>query len=488
MPPREYVFIMDVSGSQMGFPIEVSKVLMQGMIQGLRPQDLFNVMVFEGSSALWAPESRPATPENTQQALAFVRQQSGGGGTELGSALRRALTLPRVPGVSRSFVVSTDGYISADGSVFDIIRQHLGDANLFAFGIGSSVNRHLIEGMAHAGQGEPFVVMNQEQASAEAERFRTYVSAPALSSVKVAYDGFQAYDVEPQQLPDVLAERPVLCFGKWKGEAKGSITVSGMTGGGAWSQTFDVGASAASASQPALRQLWARERIRTLSDYDQFGADEARKQETIRLGLAYHLLTAHTSFVAVDTEARNEGGQSSTVVQPLPMPQGVSDAAIGGSMGMVHQAPMSAPSRGYLGALSGQGVRAKASMAQGAGASADALKEEKQVWNAPAKPAPPPPLPPAQVKALACDQPGLKLTALRAELEAKLRNPALAHLLSNLPKGAVLTLQVDASGHVASAAFDQAFSGSTRALALIKGWRLKAWTAQLPAQLKATLG
>ena len=166
LPPREFVFLMDVSGSQMGFPIEVSKVLMREMIQGLRPQDLFNVMVFEGSSALWSPSPSTPRPRTPQQALAFVRAQNGGGGTELGSAMRRALGLPRVPGISRTFVVSTDGYISADGQVFDIIRKNLGSANLFAFGIGSSVNRHLIEGMAHAGQGEAFVITRPEQAAA----------------------------------------------------------------------------------------------------------------------------------------------------------------------------------------------------------------------------------------------------------------------------------------------------------------------------------
>ena len=221
LPPREFVFIMDVSGSQMGFPIEVSKVLMKEMIQGLRPQDLFNVMVFEGTSAFWSPNgSQHATPAATQQALAFVGSQHGGGGTELGSALRKALGLPRVPGISRTFVVSTDGYISADGQVFDLIRKNLGAANLFAFGIGSSVNRHLIEGMAHAGQGEAFVITKPEQAALEAERFRAYVSSPVLTNVKLTTNGFHVQDLEPMQLPDVLAERPVICLGKWTGGAR----------------------------------------------------------------------------------------------------------------------------------------------------------------------------------------------------------------------------------------------------------------------------
>ncbi|HJV37779.1 MAG TPA: VIT and VWA domain-containing protein, partial [Geothrix sp.] len=334
LPPREYVFIMDVSGSQMGFPIEVSKVLMKEMIQGLRPQDLFNVMVFEGTSAFWSPKgSQHATPEATAQALAFVGSQHGGGGTELGSALRKALGLPRVPGISRTFVVSTDGYISADGQVFDLIRKNLGAANLFAFGIGSSVNRHLIEGMAHAGQGEAFVITRPEQAAAEAERFRAYVSSPVLTNVKLTTNGFHIQDLEPLQLPDVLADRPVICLGKWTGEAKGTVTLSGMTAAGPWSQTFEVG-KVKDRDHGALRQLWARQRIQVLSDYDQFGADEGRKAEVTRLGLAYNLLTAYTSFVAVDTQVRNANGTSTTVTQPLPLPEGVSDAAVG-SMGGV---------------------------------------------------------------------------------------------------------------------------------------------------------
>ncbi|HJW44795.1 MAG TPA: VWA domain-containing protein, partial [Geothrix sp.] len=488
LPPREYVFIMDVSGSQMGFPIEVSKVLMKEMIQGLRPQDLFNVMVFEGSSALWSPASQHATPEKLQQAIDFVRQQNGGGGTELGSALRRALTLPRVPGISRTFVVSTDGYISADASVFDIIRQHLGDANLFAFGIGSSVNRHLIEGMAHAGMGEPFVVLSQAQAPAEAERFRAYVSTPVLSGVKLATDGFQAYDLQPQHLPDVLAERPVLCIGKWKGEAKGSITVSGTTGRGAWHQTFDVGQVRADASNAALRQLWARERIRLLADYEQFGQNDERKKEVTSLGLTYSLLTAYTSFVAVDTQVRNTGAMPTRVVQPLPLPQGVSDAAVGGSGYLAGppaqaQAPMGTNrANGAAGGMASMdevhGIRLKM---------AEAPKAEA------AKPAPPSPPSTASMsnptlRGLSCDRPGLKLAALRKELEARLEDPLLQMQLASLKPRSVLTLKLDASGQVVSATFDRGFAGSAQALALIKAWKLKQWTAQVPATLKLTIG
>ena len=491
LPPREFVFIMDVSGSQMGFPIEVSKVLMKEMIQGLRPQDLFNVMVFEGTSAFWSPSgSQHATSEATAQALAFVGSQHGGGGTELGSALRKALGLPRVPGISRTFVVSTDGYISADGQVFDLIRKNLGSANLFAFGIGTSVNRHLIEGMAHAGQGEAFVITKPEQAAAEAGRFRAYVSSPVLTNVKLTTNGFHIQDLEPLQLPDVLAERPVICLGKWTGEAKGTVTLSGISGSGPWSQTFEVG-KVKDRDHGALRQLWARQRIQALSDYDQFGQDEARKAEVTQLGLSYNLLTAYTSFVAVDTVVRNAGGANTTVTQPLPLPEGVSDAAVGG---VASQSVAYAPAPMKM-AYAASPAAAVEVMAQDRAA----RRESRQGGRLEPK-GHPSAGSPAQTSSGLATRPTLRILAfsgitgtsdprsLRGEIEARLKDPALVAALASLPSGTDLELKVEASGQVVAVTFSQAFPGAAKAKVLIQAWRLRTWTGGLAGQLDLTLG
>ena len=458
LPPREFVFIMDVSGSQMGFPLEVSKALMKEMIQGLRPQDSFNVMVFEGSAAFWAPEgSRPATPEAAAQALAFVRAQGGGGGTELASALRKALALPRVPGLSRTFVVSTDGYISADGQVFDLIRQNLGSANLFTFGIGTSVNRHLIEGMARAGQGEAFVLTRPDQAATEAARFREYVSSPVLTHLKLTARGFRMKDLEPIQLPDVMADRPVVCLGRFDGEAKGTLTLSGMTAAGPWTQTFEVG-QVKGRAHAALTRLWARQRIQRLSDDDAFGASEARKAEITQLGLAHSLLTAHTSFVAVDTLVRNHQG-STTVTQPLPLPEGVSDAAVGGVVG-------------------GVANRATAPMAPAASrlAAQEAVREvaERKVAKAEA---------PRRLQALAGVPVGVDGVALRGELNARLQDPALAWLAG----GSTLELTMDGAGRVTAARLLNAAHLPPRIKALLEAWVLRAWHGGKPAVIVLTL-
>ncbi len=63
----------------------------------------------------------------------------------------------------------------------------------------------------------------------------------------------------------------------------------------------------------ALRYLWARHRITLLSDYNRLKASDERVQEVTNLGLTYNLLTAYTSFVAVDTQVRLEDGRSHTL-------------------------------------------------------------------------------------------------------------------------------------------------------------------------------
>ena len=334
IPPRDYVFIMDVSGSMQGFPIDTSKTLLRNLISGLRPTDTFNVVLFAGASAALSEQSLPATAEKVEKALRMIDQQQGGGGTELLPALRQALGLPRSEGVSRSIVIATDGFVNVETEAFDLIRSNLNQANMFAFGIGSSVNRFLIEGMARVGMGEPFVVLKPEEAAEKAEQFRRYVQSPVLTQIQWEADGFEVYDVEPLSIPDVLAERPILLFGKWQGTPTGQISVRGVSGFGEYRQAFAVSDAKMDDTHAALRYLWARKRIELLGDYNKLSANDARVKEITNLGLAYNLLTEYTSFVAVDEVVRRTTDNLQTVKQPLPLPQGVSNAAIG-----VHKTP-----------------------------------------------------------------------------------------------------------------------------------------------------
>ena len=330
IPPREYIFIVDISGSMHGFPLDISKELLRHLIGSLRPQDKFNVLLFAGSSsALSETESLPATAENLKRAIDVIEKQRGSGGTELIPALKHALSLPRASGCSRTVVMATDGYVAVEKEAFELIRQRLGEANMFAFGIGSSVNRHLIEGLARAGMGEPFVITKPAEAKAEAEKFQRYIQSPVLTQIKLNYSDFKVSALEPPAVPDVFAERPVIVFGKWSGVPQGKITLTGRTGNESYSTHINVSEIKPLAANAALRYLWARHRIAVLSDYSTLQNSQELNEEVTNLGLQYNLLTAHTSFVAIDSKARRDGGQLTTVSQPLPLPEGVSNYAVG---------------------------------------------------------------------------------------------------------------------------------------------------------------
>jgi Ca-activated chloride channel family protein len=343
VPPREYIFIVDVSGSMYGFPLDISKKLLKDLIGNLRPTDKFNVLLFSGGSSLMSTQSLPATSENIRLAINLIDKQRGGGGTELLPALKRALFLPRSEGYSRSIVIATDGYVTVEEEVFDLIRKNLGDANMFTFGIGWSVNRHLLEGMARVGMGEPFVISKLEETREKAEKFGKMIESPVLTKIKVDFGKLSVYDAEPLSIPDVFAERPVIIFGKWRGKPAGEITLSGMTSSGPYANKFDMRKEKPLKCNSALQYLWARHRITLLSDYNSLHQDDERIKEVTQLGLTYNLLTAYTSFVAIDTEVRLVSGQTVTIKQPIPLPEGVSDYAVGRGLAKQAMAPSNAP-------------------------------------------------------------------------------------------------------------------------------------------------
>jgi len=338
VPPREYIIIIDISGSMYGFPHDVSKTLLEDLVSNLRPEEMFNLVFFAGSNWILSPTSLPATQQNIDTALQAIDDKNWGGGTALYPALLTALSLPGSENYARTFIIVTDGYTTIEKEVIDLIRNNLNQANFFSFGIGPAVNRYIIEGIAHAGMGESFIVTNKEEAPAKADLFRKYVQYPVLTNIDVDFGDFDVFDVEPPTVPDVIAERPVILFGKWNGTPAGAISIEGLSGSQNYTSNLDVGQFQPDERNVALRYLWARHRIQLLDDYrnqysDDYGDPDPDhlnllKEETTALGLKYNLLTQYTSFIAVDSIVRVDSGDLETVVQPIPLPEGVSDNAV----------------------------------------------------------------------------------------------------------------------------------------------------------------
>ena len=330
IPARDYFFVVDVSGSMYGFPLDTTKELMSNLLNDLRPTDRFNILFFAGGSNLLSPQPLAATEINIRQAEAMMNNQAGGGGTELYPAMQKVFAMESDENTSRNIVLVTDGYIGAEQRVFTLIDEQLHRNNVFAFGIGASVNRFLIEGIAKAGRSEAFVVTSRADAKQQASRFNEYISAPALTNIRIQAKGVELYDMEPKKVPDMLAQRPIMVIGKYRNaRSDSSITLQGVSGLGEQQWSFSLQSD--TKSDHTLPQLWARKRLERLYVIPE-GSKEEQRKNIVGLGLKYSLLTSHTSFVAVDETVRNTTGNSKIVKQPLPLPKGVSNNAVGRPM------------------------------------------------------------------------------------------------------------------------------------------------------------
>ncbi len=330
IPPREYIFVLDVSGSMFGYPLDTAKELIHDLVTNLNETDTFNLILFANESAMLSPESLPATARNIKAATRMIDKQEGGGGTSLLPALEDAIALPKKDDTARSIVIITDGYISNESDVISCITDNMDSASFFSFGIGSSVNDYLIKQIAGCGLGESFIVTDSEDAAESAADFRTYIEAPLLTDIAITYRGFEVYDVEPS-VPSILyAAQPIVLFGKWRGKPSGTITVTGKAGEEEYVQEIPVGNVTVDMEGEAIRYLWARTHLDRIAGYGSIRNDESVKDEITQLGLEYNMITPYTSFVAVSEMIRNTEGESTDVDQALPLPQRVSGLAVGG--------------------------------------------------------------------------------------------------------------------------------------------------------------
>jgi len=328
--PKELVFVLDTSGSMNGFPIEKAKETMKLALDSLYPADTFNLITFAGDTNILFPEPVPATAENLKKAQAFLETRSGGGGTEMMKAIKASLDPSDSQGHVRIVCFMTDGYVGNDMEIISEVQKHP-NARVFAFGIGGSVNRFLLEKMAENGRGEVEFVALNDDGSAAARRFHERVRNPLLTDISVDWNGLPVADVYPLRVPDLFSAKPVVLTGRYTSAGRGIIRLKGKMSGREFVREIAVDFPESMAQHDVLAPLWARSRIDNLMGQDyqgmQQGAMRPELKETITgLGLEFRLMTQFTSFVAVEEMIVTDGGQPRRIDVPVEVPEGVNRA------------------------------------------------------------------------------------------------------------------------------------------------------------------
>ncbi|MEK6289441.1 MAG: VWA domain-containing protein [Acidobacteriota bacterium] len=339
--PKELVFVLDTSGSMTGFPIEKAKETMKLALDGLYPQDTFNLITFSGDTSILFPEPVPATRENLAKAQALLLSRSGGGGTEMMKAVRAALDPSDAQDRVRIVCFMTDGYVGNDMEIISEVQKHP-NARVFAFGIGNSVNRFLLDKMADEGRGEVEYVTLSDDGSAAAKRFHERVRNPLLTDISIDWSGLPVTDVYPKRLPDLFSAKPVIVSGRYTAGARGVIKLRGKVAGRDFARDVPVELSENESRHDVLATLWARTRIDDWMSQDYSGIQNSNARDDIReaitqLGLDSRLMTQFTSFVAVEEMTVTDGGEPRRIEVPVEIPEGVSHKGVFGEREQVFE-------------------------------------------------------------------------------------------------------------------------------------------------------
>ena len=337
---REMVFVLDTSGSMSGQPIDASKVFMRHALNNLRSQDYFRIIRFSNNASEFTSGPVRATPNNINNGLDYVNSLSANGGTEIPNAIRQAFSVPKPDGTLRIVVFLTDGYIGNESEVLRIISGAIGEARIYAFGVGTSVNRFLLSEMGRKGRGFARFMDPTEDAEEVALELAGKLESPVLTDININWGDLKVSEVTPAVIPDLFAGDSIRLLGKIEGSGTHTVQVKGKVRGRQASlpiQAVLTGGQGEATVSP-IPQIWARSQIadhmRQINTLNNFKtthlSNDELKAKVIDLGLKHSLATRWTSFVAVSQKIVNKNPQITEDSQvPLPMVKGVGPKAYG---------------------------------------------------------------------------------------------------------------------------------------------------------------
>ena len=318
--PREVIFVLDNSGSMAGASIEQARAALKLALARLQPGDSFNVVRFNHRTDSLFAEAQPASRQNLEAAERYVDGIRASGGTEMLSALMRALAAQAASDRLRQVIFLTDGEVGNEEQLFQVIRQRLGDSRLFTIGIGSAPNSHFMREAARLGRGTFTYIGSPGEVQDKMLTLFRKLESPAITDLHLELPGAGEADVLPARIPDLYLGEPVMLTLRTERPPSRAV-LRGQVGSVNWEQEVALQQSDGGSG---LSVHWARAQIAALLDArGAGGADDTIREAVLDIALAHHLVSPYTSLVAVDvTPARPDDAGLATHALETNLPAG----------------------------------------------------------------------------------------------------------------------------------------------------------------------
>ncbi len=324
---KDFIFVLDHSGSMAGRKVTQVKEALRYCVQNLNEGDRFNLILFnEDMTSLTDRLNRGEEwfggerwPDSTvlsdklidvingrEKAFAFINDIEGRGMTNINDALRTALAENPDPNRPRIIVFLTDGrptvgVTNAARILENVAKANKNQSRIFVFGVGYDVNDHLLDKMAADNGGtRNYVTPNENIEDAVSSLFRK-MNEPVLVDVGINFGRIITKELTPKNLPDLFREEQLTILGRYEDHGDTVLKLSGIIGSGGYEFSKNVHFSKLEPDHDYLPHLWAQGRIAELVDQAALGdGSDELYNEIKRLSKKYGVPTPYTSFVDAD--------------------------------------------------------------------------------------------------------------------------------------------------------------------------------------------
>jgi Ca-activated chloride channel family protein len=299
---KNLIFILDTSGSMAGEKIKQTKEALKFCLNSLSSGDRFNVIDFSDQINNFKPGLVGASAENVHEALAFVDKFEAEGGTDINDALLTGFKQTEGQERSTQIIFLTDGLPTVGETDITNIIHNVEKANanktrLFVFGAGYDVNTRLLDRLADDNHGTSDYVRPSEDIEVKVGNLYGRISHPILTNVKLNFGSVEAFDIYPQELPDIFKGSQMVVVGKYKNGGPTEVKLTGSAGDTPYTSTYHANFSSDD-RYDFIPRLWATRRIGHLTDEIRLhGENKELVEEIVRLSKRYGIISEYTSFL-----------------------------------------------------------------------------------------------------------------------------------------------------------------------------------------------
>ena len=181
---KEYLFIIDVSGSMMGEKLDETKRAVIECLKQLDVGDKFNIIPFESDFEAMNIKSIDYNEENIKKAIKYINNLRPLGGTEILNPIKFALYEKNT---DKTILLFTDGQVGNEDEIIKYVEDNINRSRIFPFGIDTNVNSSFIKQLAKAGNGKAELIQPKEKIDDKIIRTFARLQTPLLEKLEVDY-------------------------------------------------------------------------------------------------------------------------------------------------------------------------------------------------------------------------------------------------------------------------------------------------------------